>query len=51
MKNPFDTSERVAFRKTLRDFVAKEIKPNADTWDEAGEIPWDLDQRVGALGV
>jgi len=51
MKNPFDTSERVAFRKTLRDFVAKEIKPNADTWDEAGEIPWDLHQRVGALGV
>ena len=51
MKNPFDTPERVAFRKTLRDFVAKEIKPNADTWDEVGEIPWDLHQRVGALGV
>jgi len=51
MKNPFDTPERVAFRKTLRDFVAKEIKPNADTWDEAGEVPWDLHQRVGALGV
>ena len=51
MKNPFDTPERVAFRKTLQDFVAKEIKPNADTWDKAGEIPWVLDQRVGALGV
>ena len=51
MKNPFDTPERVAFRKTLRDFVAKEIKPNADSWDEAGEIPWDLHQRVGTLGV
>ena len=51
MKNPFDTPERVAFRKTLRNFVAKEIKPNADTWDEVGEIPWDLHQRVGALGV
>jgi len=42
MKNPFDTPERVAFCKTLRDFVAKELKPNADTWDEAGGIPWDL---------
>ena len=51
MKNPFDTPERDAFRKTLRDFVAKEIKPNADTWDEAGEIPWVLHQRVGAPGV
>ena len=47
----FDTPERGAFRKTLRDFVAKEIKPNADTWDEVGEIPWDLHQRVGALSV
>ena len=51
MKNPLDIPERVAFRKTLRDFVAKEIKPNADTWDEVGEIPWDLHQRVGALDV
>ena len=51
MKNPLDIPERVAFRKTLRDFVAKEIKPNADTWDEVGEIPWDLHQRVGTLDV
>mgnify|MGYP003955954601 CR=1 FL=1 len=51
MKNPFDTSERATFRQILRDFVTKEIKPNADTWDEVGEIPWDLHQRVGALGV
>ena len=40
MKNLFDTPERVTFRKTLRDFVEKEIKPNADAWDEAREIPW-----------
>ena len=51
MKNSFGTPERVAFRKSLQDFVAKEIKPNADTWYEAGEIPWNLHQRVGALGV
>ena len=51
MKNSFGTPERVAFRKSLQDFVAKEIKPNTDTWDKAGEIPWDLDQSVGALGV
>ena len=51
MKNQFNTPNRVAFRKTLRDFTAKEIKPNGNTWDEAGEIPWDLHQRVSALGV
>ena len=38
-------------RITHRNFVEKEIKPNADTWDEAGEIPWELHQKVGALGV
>ena len=39
MKNPFDTSERTAFRQTLEDFVDREIRPFADAWDEAGAIP------------
>ncbi|NOX41878.1 MAG: acyl-CoA dehydrogenase [Alphaproteobacteria bacterium] len=51
MKNPFETEERAAWRKTLRDFVAAEITPFADQWDEAGSIPWELHQKVGALGV
>ncbi len=51
MQSPFETEERAAFRKTLRDFVAAEITPFADLWDEAGEIPWELHQKIGALGV
>jgi len=51
MKNPFQTEERIAFRKTLSDFVAKEIRPYVDDWDEAGEVPWELHQKAGALGV
>ncbi len=51
MINPFETEERAAFRRTLQDFIAAEIKPHADAWDEAGEIPWDLHARIGALGV
>lgn len=51
MKNPFETEERAAWRKTLRDFVATEITPFVDQWDEAGQIPWELHQKVGALGV
>lgn len=51
MQNPFATPERNAFRDTLRQFVAAEITPHVDRWDEEGEIPWDLHQRVGALGV
>ncbi len=51
MKNPFETEERAAWRKMLHDFIAAEIAPYADQWDEAGEIPWELHQKVGALGA
>ena len=51
LDNPFDTEERVAFRETVRGFVEREIAPHVDEWDEAGEIPWALHQKVGALGA
>lgn len=51
MPNPFQTPERMAFRQTLRDFVSKELTPFADSWDEAGAIPWEIHQKIGALNV
>ncbi|MBI1361774.1 MAG: acyl-CoA dehydrogenase [Alphaproteobacteria bacterium] len=51
MKNPFETEERRAFRDAVRRFVATEVTPYAAAWDEAGEVPWELHQKVGALGV
>ncbi len=51
MNSPFDTEERIAFRRTLQEFIAAEITPNADEWDEAGEVPWELHQKIGTLGV
>ena len=51
MKNPFETEERAAFRETVRRFVETEVAPYADEWDEAGEVPWELHQKVGALGA
>ncbi|MFT6063479.1 MAG: acyl-CoA dehydrogenase, partial [Paracoccaceae bacterium] len=51
MKTPFDTEDRQAFRTTMRNFVAREITPSADAWDEAGAVPWDLHAKIGALGV
>ncbi|MEL7485736.1 MAG: acyl-CoA dehydrogenase family protein [Pseudomonadota bacterium] len=51
MRNPFDTDERIAFRETMARFVESEIKPHADEWDEAGDFPWALHEKVGALGV
>ncbi len=51
MKNPFDTPERKAFRETIENFVANEIAPFAHDWDEAGEIPMALHEKIAALGV
>ena len=51
MLNPFDTPDRVEFRKVLRNFVSKEIMPYCNDWDEEGRIPWELHQKTGELGV
>jgi len=51
MKNPFETDERKAFRKTMRAFVETEIQPYAHEWDEAGSVPWALHEKLGELGI
>lgn len=51
MKNPFDTEERLAFRKSIKSFVESEIKPFVNEWDENGEIPWEIHEKAGSLGV
>jgi len=51
MKNPFENEERNAYRVSIAKFVANEINPYADEWDEAGTFPWELHQKAGALGM
>lgn len=51
MQNPFDTAERKAFRESVEAFVAREIAPFANEWDEAGDFPWELHEKAGALGL
>jgi acyl-CoA dehydrogenase len=48
---PSETDEHRLFRSTMRDFVAREITPFVDEWDEAGSFPRDLYRKAGALGV
>ncbi len=43
--------EHEAFRATLRDFVAREITPHVDAWDEAGGFPRALYRRMAELGA
>ncbi|MGH8706264.1 MAG: acyl-CoA dehydrogenase family protein [Burkholderiales bacterium] len=37
--HPALTEEHEAFRDTMRRFVAREIAPHVNEWDEAGEFP------------
>ncbi len=48
--DPF-TSEHKMFRKTIKDFVEKEIKPHADGWEETGDVPREIFRKLGELGI
>ncbi|MDI6761840.1 MAG: acyl-CoA dehydrogenase family protein [Thermodesulfobacteriota bacterium] len=48
--NPF-TDEHEMFRKMVSGFVKKEIKPNAEHWEEMGEVPREVFLKLGDLGI
>ena len=39
------------FRDNVRAFVAAEIAPHVNAWDEAGTVPRELYRRAAALGL
>ena len=43
--------EHEQFRDTLRSFIASEIIPNINAWDEAATFPRELYCKAGALGL
>jgi acyl-CoA dehydrogenase len=50
-KSPYYTAEHEAFRATIARFVAKEIEPFANEWDEAGEFPRMLYKKASEIGL
>lgn len=40
-----------AFRKTIRDFIAKEVVPQYPDWEKQGHPPREFYNRLGDLGV
>lgn len=48
---PIYTDEHHSFRRLIHEFVAKEITPHVNEWDEAEEFPRDLYNRIGAIGA
>lgn len=50
-RSPYYTPDHEAFRDQVRRFVAKEIEPFADQWDEAEEFPRELYKKAAAIGL
>ncbi len=48
--HPIFNDEHKAIRKTIREFVEKELAPHADEWEEQGEFPMSVFTRMGELG-
>ncbi|HEX5611296.1 MAG TPA: acyl-CoA dehydrogenase family protein, partial [Burkholderiales bacterium] len=49
--HPALTEEHEAFRDTMRRFVAREIAPHVNEWDEAGEFPREMYRKAAAAGL
>ena len=47
---PYFTEVHEELRKVIRKFVAKEITPFVEEWEEKGEFPIELLKRMGDLG-
>jgi alkylation response protein AidB-like acyl-CoA dehydrogenase len=45
------TEEQRMFRRALRDFVERELKPLAPSTDENAEFPWEATRRGAGLGI
>lgn len=51
LKSPYYNSSHALFRKKVRDFVEKELRPHAQEWNEKKDYPDDLLTTAYAAGV
>ena len=50
MKNYYFTEEHELFRQGLKDFLAKEVTPFIDEWEEEEKIPREIIRKFGEMG-
>ncbi len=50
MNSMYFTEEHNLFRKSLQDFLKKEVVPNIDTWEENGSIDRFIWKKFGEMG-
>ena len=51
MKNYYFTEEHELFRQGLKDFLAKEVTPFIDEWEEEEKIPREIIRKFGEMGI
>ncbi|MGH3520061.1 MAG: acyl-CoA dehydrogenase family protein [Haloechinothrix sp.] len=51
MKSTIYHADHESFRKTARDFLAKEVVPHFPDWEATGVVPRDVFNKIGELGV
>ncbi|MFP5306196.1 MAG: acyl-CoA dehydrogenase family protein [Gammaproteobacteria bacterium] len=51
IEQPFYTEAHEAFRQQVRRFVEREIAPNVDRWEDAGELPRTLHRKAAEAGL
>ena len=44
------SEEHEMFRKSLRDFLKREVKPNLNKWENDGKIPKEIWKKMGEMG-
>ena len=49
MKEYYFNQEHILFRKSLQDFLSKEITPNVDQWEEEGRVPKSVFKKLGEI--
>lgn len=51
LPSPHFTQSHDAWRKSVRDFVEREIAPHVNAWDEEGKFPRELHRRAAEIGL
>jgi alkylation response protein AidB-like acyl-CoA dehydrogenase len=51
MQRHIFTADHEAFRRTVRDYLLKEVVPAYPTWEEAGAPPREFFRRAGEVGL
>lgn len=50
-RNVYTTDELQAIYDQTVDFVAREVTPHGDAWEDEGRVPREILRRMGALGM